>query len=215
MENLESLIEQNKKLIYSISKYFDGDKEDLFQVGVLGFIKAYKNYIPNKEVKFTTYAFPYILGEMKKYRRDNKIIKVNKEINKLNKKIEEAYTFLQQRLMRDPSIKEISMFLEIEEIYIEEAIKSRNFVQSLDDVLSTDNSLSLYDVLEDKTNISLEDMTSLKEALEALNDDEKQIINSRYFEDKTQTQVSNILGINQVQVSRKEKKALQKMKAYF
>lgn len=215
MENLESLIEQNKKLIYSISKYFDGDKEDLFQVGVLGFIKAYKNYIPNKEVKFTTYAFPYILGEMKKYRRDNKIIKVNKEINKLNKKIEEAYTFLQQRLMRDPSIKEISMFLEIEEIYIEEAIKSRNFVQSLDDVLSTDNSLSLYDVLEDKTNISLEDMTSLKEALETLNDDEKQIINSRYFEDKTQTQVSNILGINQVQVSRKEKKALQKMKAYF
>lgn len=215
MEILESLIEQNKKLIYSISKYFDGDKEDLFQVGVLGFIKAYKNYIPNKEVKFTTYAFPYILGEMKKYRRDNKIIKVNKEINKLNKKIEEAYTFLQQRLMRDPSIKEISMFLEIEEIYIEEAIKSRNFVQSLDDVLSTDNSLSLYDVLEDKTNISLEDMTSLKEALETLNDDEKQIINSRYFEDKTQTQVSNILGINQVQVSRKEKKALQKMKAYF
>src|SRR5574344_414980 len=128
MECLEKLLEENKKLIYSISKYFDGDKEDLFQVGVLGFIRAYKNYIPNKEVKFTKYAIPYILSEMKKYRRENKIIKVNKEINQLNKKIEEAINFLEQRLMREPSIKEISIFLEIEETYIEEAIKSRNFV---------------------------------------------------------------------------------------
>lgn len=215
MESLEILLEENKKLIYSISKYFDGDKEDLFQVGVLGFIKAYKNYIPNREVKFTTYAFPYVLGEMKKYRRENKIIKVNKEINRLNKKIEEAYIFLQQRLMRDPSIKEVSLFLEVEESYVEEAIKSRNFVQSLDDVLGIDNSLSLYDVIEDKSNISLEDMAALKEALETLSEDEKQIINSRYFEDKTQTQISNSLGINQVQVSRKEKQALQKLRTYF
>lgn len=215
MECLEKLLEENKKLIYSISKYFDGDKEDLFQVGVLGFIRAYKNYIPNKEVKFTTYAFPYILGEMKKYRRENKIIKVNKEINQLNKKIEEAINFLEQRLMREPSIKEISIFLEIEETYIEEAIKSRNFVNSLDDVLSEDNSLSLYDILEDKSNMPLENMLALKEAISNLSDEEKQIINSRYFEDKTQTQISNVLGINQVQVSRKEKKALQKLKTYF
>lgn len=215
METLEELLEKNKNLIYSLANCFNGNKDDLFQVGVIGFINAYNNYKPTEGIKFTTYAYKYIWGEMKKFTREDKTIKINRSIESLNRKIEEAYNFLTQKLMREPSIKELSMFTEIEEHYIEEALMSRNGIKSLDDTVGNDENLLVYEVISSKDSLSIEDLVIMREALASLDEDEKYLIESRYLQDKTQSEVSNMLGTNQVQVSRREQKVLEKLKHYM
>ena len=184
---MEKLIEDNKNLIYSIAHYFKNyqSKEDLYQVGCVGLLKAYKNYDPNNNTKFSTYAFSYILGEMRQYVRMDKGIKISRKISKLNLKIEKCYILLAQKLMRKPTNKEISEFLGIDEYLIEESLKSANPLMSL---------------------------LSLKEELQKLDATSKEIINLRYFNDLTQQEVANILGISQVQVSRNEHKVLRKIR---
>lgn len=115
-QSLEQIIEENKNLIYSISHYFENypNKEDLFQAGVMGLITAYKNYDASFNNKFTTYAYTYILGEMKKFVREDKGIKISRDITKLNLQIEKTSILLTQKLMRQPTIKELADYLEID-----------------------------------------------------------------------------------------------------
>ena len=133
----------NERLIYSITNYFKNysSKEDLYQAGCLGLINAYKKYDPNMNCKFTTYAYPYILGEMRKLVREDKGIKVSREISKLNLKIEKAYVLLSQKLMKEPSIEEIANFLEIPEYYVSEAIMSLNKIKSIDEPVNDSGSI--------------------------------------------------------------------------
>lgn len=213
MDEITNLILNNEKLIYSITNYFKNynSKEDLYQAGCLGLINAYKRYNPNMNSKFTTYAYPYILGEMRKLVREDKGIKVSREITKLNLKIEKAYILLTQKLMKEPSIEEIANYLEIPEYYVSEAILSLNKIKSIDEPVSSEGKeLTLQDIIGKSSNI--DDLILLRESLNKLTKDEKELINNRYVNDYTQSETSKILGMSQVQVSRKEHKVLEKLK---
>ena len=213
MNTIERVIKDNEKLIYSIASNFRNYKsiEDLYQAGCLGLITAYKNFDESRDCKFTTYAYPYIFGEMRKFVREDKGIKISREISKLNLKIEKAYILLTQKLMREPSLKEISDYLEVPEYYVNEAITSLNRIKSIDEPVTTDDkSMTLQDVIGKSTNI--DELLLLKDALNSLSSDERKIIDSRYKDDYTQSKTAEIIGISQVQVSRKEQKILKKMR---
>ena len=213
MNEITNLIMKNEKLIYSIANYFRNynSKEDLYQAGCLGLINAYKRYNSNMNCKFTTYAYPYILGEMRKLVREDKGIKISREISKLNLKIEKAYVLLSQKLMKEPSVLEISDFLGIPEYYVSEAIISLNKIKSIDESVNVEGrELTLQDVIGQSENI--DDLILLKESLNELNSEEKAIIDNRYMKDYTQSETSKLVGMSQVQVSRKEQKVLQKLK---
>jgi len=213
MDEITNLIMNNERLIYSIANYFKNynSKEDLYQAGCLGLITAYKKYDPNMNCKFTTYAYPYILGEMRRLVREDKGLKISREITKLNLKIEKAYVLLTQKLMKEPSIEEISRFLEIPEFYVSEAILSLNKIKSIDEPVNDEGrDFTLQDVIGKSENI--DELIMLKELLQGLNSEEKAIIDNRYMKDYTQSETSKLVGMSQVQVSRKEQKVLQKLK---
>ena len=213
MDEITNLIINNEKLIYSIANYFKNynSREDLYQAGCLGLISAYKRYNPNLNCKFTTYAYPYILGEMRKLVREDKGIKISREISKLNLKIEKAYILLSQKLMKEPSIEEIANFLEIPEYYVSEAILSLNKIKSIDEPVSSEGKeMTLQDVIGKSNNI--DDLILLRDSLNNLNEEEKQLINNRYMNNYTQSETSKLIGMSQVQVSRKEHKVLEKLK---
>lgn len=212
--DLKELIQTNQNLIYKIAHYFKNysNKEDLFQVGCIGLVKAYKKYDPTFNAKFTTFAFPYILGEMRKYVREDKGIKISKDISKLNLQIEKATIILSQKLMREPSLEELSCFLEVPTYELAQAINSTNNIMSIDEVITTDGKdVTLHDVIKDKET-DLDSLISLRTAISELNDFEKEIISKRYYSDMTQSEVAKQLGISQVQVSRNEQKVLTKLK---
>ena len=213
MEEITNLIMNNERLIYSIANYFKNynSREDLYQAGCLGLITAYKKYDPSMNCKFTTYAYPYILGEMRKLVREDKGLKISREITKLNLKIEKAYVLLSQKLMKEPSIEEIAHFLEIPEFYVSEAILSLNKIKSIDEPVSSEGrEFTLQDVIGKSEN--MDELIMLKELLQELNNEEKAIIDNRYMKDYTQSETSKLVGMSQVQVSRKEQKVLQKLK---
>lgn len=214
-ETLTKLIEENKKMIYKITHYFPKyeSKEDLFQVGCIGLIKAYQNYKEEYNTKFTTYAYPYILGEISKYVRDDKGIKISRDISKLSLRIEKANILLTQKLMREPTPSELSEFLGIDQETILEALTSHYVIQSLDEPIeSSEDSLCLYDKIETIETLDVDTLITLKQELQSLSEEEHYIINSHYMKDLTQSEIADNLGINQVQVSRKEKKILVKLK---
>lgn len=215
MNKYEEVINSCNGLIYMIiKKYFKGyDIEDLHQVGVIGVIKAYNNYKRNKEVKFSTYAYKYIYGEIYSYINNTKLLKINKENYSLYKKINEAKNILCQKLMKEPTIYELSCFLEIEPSIIEKVNLSMENIDSLDRTISNEGKeLSLIDTINDQKDYYNINYFVLNDEINKLSDLEKEMIYLRYYEDKTQSEVANILGINQVEVSRKEKKTLKKIR---
>lgn len=214
-KELEDLIVDNSKLIYSIiSKYQSYyDKEDLYQIGVIGMIKAYKNYKKDSNTKFTTYAYTYILGEVLKYVNENKSFKLSKEYLVIYKKISEAKTILTQRLMKVPSNFELSIFLEIDEQVINHIEMITREIDRLDRIINEDGkNLILLDTIKDEKAETSIDSMMLYEEINKLPSDERKLLKERYFLDKTQSETAKILGINQVQVSRNEQKILKKLK---
>ncbi len=215
---VETIIEDNQNLVYSLAYKFKNysQKEDLFQVGKLGLIKAYENYDETKGAKFTTYAFPYVLGEMKKLVREDKGYKVSREINALNAKIEQVYTLLSQKLMKEPSTLEVANYLEIDEQLVIQALNANYPISSIDEPFNLDGKeMTLHDTLADLEKIDLDTLIALKLCLEYLSLDEQMLINYRYMNDLTQSETAKLLGINQVQVSRLEHKVLKKMRQYL
>ena len=212
---MEQLILENKNLIYSMTRYFERfcNKEDLFQAGCIGMILAYKNYDESMGVKFTTYAYPYILGEMKKLVREHRTVKVSRNIQMLSLKIEKANILLTQKLMREPNNIEIADYLELPIEIVNEAINSNMMVYSIDEPLNNDGKVvTLQDTIGNVDNENIDDLISLRDELSKLTDFEKKLIETRYNKDLTQAQTAEVLGISQVQVSRKEQKVLLKLK---
>ena len=212
MDDLTNIIIENESLIYSIinkyTNYYDID--DLYQVGVIGMIKAYKNYKKDYNTKFTSYAYTYIFGEIIKYINDSKSFKVSKENRYLYKRINEAKTILTQKLMKEPSNYELSLFLEIDEKIIEDVISINQTIDSLDrEIMEDGKKIFLYDVVGENTD-NIENIF-LYEQLEKLTKEELLLLKNRYFLDKTQSEVAKELGVNQVKVSRTEQKILQKL----
>lgn len=213
MENIEKIIQENEGLIYKIiNKYKNHfELDDLYQVAVIGILKAHKNYNSEYKTKFTSYAYPFILGEVIKYINEYRNIKLGKTNTKLYTKILKAIEILSQKMMKMPSNYELSLFLEIDESVIEEIINSHQIVESLDKVISEDNNnLELYNKFG--YNDYYIDNYELISEIEKLTEEEKTIIKSRYYDNLSQSETGKMLGMYQMEVSRKEKKILSKLK---
>lgn len=210
---LEELIKSSTGLIWAVAKKFYGvDKNDLYQAGVLGVVKAYQNYVDDGKSKFSTYAYNYIFGEMYAL-ANNKEIKLNKDINRLLKMIELGKARLSQEIMRMPSNKELAAYLEMEEEKLEQILSYANSFVSMDEVC--DEERSLHEVIAEEESVSVDERLELKNSINSLDAIEKDIIKSRYYEDLTQSETARKLGITQVMVSRYEKRSLTKMRDYM
>jgi len=216
---MNRVIEMNLPLVASISKKFLNrgyDYEDIFQIGSIGLVKAINNFDNSFNVKFSTYAVPMIIGEIKRFIRDDGIIKVSRNVKTLARKIHFDKEALTKTLNREPTIDELSKYSGVEKEEILFAIESAASMQYLYDTIHQDDGAPV--LLIDKLSEKGEDDTdminriALKEALRSLDSKGRQIIMLRYFKDKTQVQVAKMLGISQVQVSRIEKKVLVLMK---
>lgn len=200
---MEKLLEYDG-LIYSIiSKYPKRyDREDLYQVSMIGLIEALKHYKSEYDTKFSSFAYYYIVGEVNKYIRENSNLKVSRSLIDLKKKILKAREVISQKLGREATNLEISLYLEVDENLIDEALISTDEVTSFED--------SHFDPMSyDNTSAEALD---LKNELEKLPERDRKLIYARYYNELTQSETSNILGISQVQVSRNETKILNKLK---
>lgn len=210
--NYEQILKDNEKMIWKLTNHFYGiDKNDLYQAGVVGLLKALKKYKNNGITKFSTYAHDYIFGEMYVL-ANNKNIKISKDILRLYKKIEETRYMLAQKMAKIPSNLELSEFLGLSLDDIEMACKSASSILSLD--IDDDESRSAYECISVK-DVDTDTKILIDDSFAVLNDDEKNIIKSRYFEDLTQQEVARKLNMTQVMVSRYEKKGINKMREYL
>ena len=199
--NINDVIEMNKGIILSLmSRFYNVDKEDLYQAGVLGLLKAYQNYHFDGKTKFSSYAYKYIYGEMYLL-ANNQSIKINHDLYKLASLIEKTRYKLAQKYNRIPSNEEISKFLNIPIKQIDDALLACNQVLSIDN----DVNLDVASIQDNDNNILI------KQSLKYLTDEEKEIILSRYYGDMTQMEVAKKLSWSQVKVSRYEKRSLNKM----
>lgn len=220
-DEMEALIKENNGLIWSIVKRFTGrgyELEDLYQIGVIGFIKAIKRFDTTFEVRLSTYAVPYILGEIKRFIRDDGPIKVSRNIKELSVKILELKKEHLNKTGEEISLKQISEILKIPKEEIAMAIESANPVDSIEGAIYQDNKndkvISILDRIstgEDEQTL-ISNRLTVKKLIEELQEKDREVILLRFYKNKTQTQVSKILGISQVQVSRTERKILNNMK---
>ena len=163
--------------------------------------------------KFSTYAYPYIVGEISSYVRENKNIKVSRDMVRLGKKIKEYIDKHYEVRGYKPTIKDIALMLNTKEDKIICALNSLNSVKSIDEEINKEGkAITLQDITPMKESVSKEDLIDLKDAFKYLSDDEKRLLIYRYYNDYTQKMTADTLGVNQVYVSRMEKKALTKMK---
>jgi len=216
---LDRLVEMNLPLVSSISKKFLNrgyEYDDIFQIGCIGLVKAINNFDTKYNVKFSTYAVPMIMGEIKRFLRDDGIIKVSRSVKNTARQLHYDKDTLTKELGRDPTIEELSVFSNIEKEDIVYALESANNIQYLFDTIHQADGapVLLIDKLSEKYEEDNEvlDKIALKEALRKLDAKSRQIIMLRYFKDNTQIQVAKMMGISQVQVSRIEKKVLKIMK---
>lgn len=218
---LATLVEENQGLIWNIVRRFTGrgyDTEDIYQIGSMGFIKAIRNFDLNYEVKLSTYAVPYVIGEIKRFLRDDGPIKISRSLKDLSRRIKELQNEYITKIGREPTINEIAKTLKTTKEEITLALESINPVTSIEENLysdnKTDNAINILETLsnnKDEENLITNKIT-INKMINNLESRDKQIILLRYFKDKTQTEVAKILGISQVQVSRIEKKILTQMK---
>lgn len=220
-EDMTKLLEDNNGLIWSIVRRFSGrgyEIEDLYQIGSIGFIKAIQRFDTNFEVRLSTYAVPYILGEIKRFIRDDGPIKVSRSIKELNVKIVELQKEYFNKHGRDITLDEISRELKISKEEITMALDSTRPVDSIENAKytdsKTDKTVSILEQIstgkDEQTEIT--NRLAIKNLINELDDKEKEIIMLRYYKQKTQMQVSKIMGITQVQVSRIERKVLDNMR---
>ena len=216
---LDKLVEYNMPLVSAISKKFLNrgyEYDDIFQIGCMGLVKAINNFEFKYKVKFSTYAVPMIMGEIKRFIRDDGIIKVSRSIKTTAKKLHYDKENLAKKLSREPTIEELSEFsgFSVDEILM--ATESSTSPQYLYDTIHKDDGapvLLIDKISKDKeADSKMIDNIALKEALKDLDVKSRQIIILRYFKDRTQVEVAKKLGISQVQVSRIEKKVLKAMR---
>lgn len=213
------LVEENTGLVWCVVKRFYNrgvEMEDLFQIGTIGLLKAIDKFDLNYDVKFSTYAVPMITGEIKRFLRDDGMIKVSRSLKELSYKAYLCREKLQERFGREPSVTELAGELGVEPEELMAALEASSEVESLHKPIyqSDGQEVSLMDRLPWRAEPEEEilDHLLLKELLGGLEKEERQLIYLRYFADRTQAQAGKELGISQVQVSRLEKKILKSMR---
>ena len=216
-EIMTKLVTENSNLIWSIVTRFKDrgyEIEDLYQIGCIGFIKSIKRFDTNYEVKLSTYAVPYILGEIKRFIRDDGPVKVSRSIKELSYKIKIIQNEYITKKGRDIQIEELAKLLKVSKEDIVIAMDSNNTVESIDRKVNDSDDLTIMDKL--KSNVDQEkdivNKITIKTLIEGLDEKSKKIIMLRYYRGKTQSQVAELLGVTQVQVSRLEKKILSSIK---
>lgn len=221
-KELEDLIKNNNGLIWSIVRRFQGrgyEIEDLYQIACIGFIKAIKRFDTNFEVKLTTYAVPYMLGEVKRYIRDDGPIKVSRSIKELGIKIKELQKEYFYKKGKEIAIEEIEKELKVSKEDIILAIEATKKPESIEGSVNSVNSksektINLIDKLSTDKNEEeiLTNKMVINDLIEELEEKDKKVILLRYFKGKTQKEVAEVLGVTQVQISRIERRALNSMK---
>ena len=221
-EARNKFINGNLRLVLSVIKRFKGRGEnvdDLFQVGCIGLIKAIDNFDLNQNVQFSTYAVPMIIGEIRRYLRDNNSIRVSRSVRVLAYKAIAYKEKFTKENNREPTIEEIAKELEVEKEEIAFSFDAIQDPVSLQEPVFNDGSDSIYimDQVHDTKNTDekwAENIT-IAEAMKRLNDKEKLIIDKRFFEGRTQMEVAEEIGISQAQVSRLEKSAINHIKRLY
>lgn len=214
-EMLNDIVENNSRLIWSIVKRFKNNKyetDDLFQIGAMGLVKSIKRFDNQYNVKLSTFAVPYIIGEIKKYLRDDGMVKVSRSLKELNIRIE-MLRKQYEKLGKELSINEIEKELKESKENILLALEANKEIKSIDEEFEDSNENILFNKV--KVESYEEDTIKkiiLKQELEKLDEKERNIIILRYFYNKTQSQIASQYGISQVQVSRIEKRVLLKMR---
>lgn len=219
LEAREKFIQGNLRLVLSVVQRFSGRNEsadDLFQIGCIGLIKAIDNFDITQEVQFSTYGVPMIIGEIRRYLRDNNIVRVSRSIRDLAYKTIQVRERLTKETGKEPTIEMIAKELEVEPEEIAFSLDAIQDPVSLQEPVYNDGADSIYimDQVKDVKNTDelwAENITIL-EAMKKLNDKEKTILNKRFFDGRTQMEVAEEIGISQAQVSRLEKSAIAHIK---
>ena len=196
---MDNILEYENLIYKMISQYKSFDKEDLYQVAMIGLMKAKKNYKDSENTKFSTYAYYYILGEINNYITASNPVKVSRDLLRLNKSLEQAKEVMRQRLRREPTSEELSIFLEEPLEKIQEATLATRQVESLDYAYEEEN-MDLYNSIGTQEMGMNDEILDLKNAISTLSKEEQQLIIARYFNDLTQQETSKTLGMSQVQV---------------
>ncbi len=215
----DQLVTDNFGLIWSIVRRFTGrgyEPEDLFQIGSIGLMKAIDKFDLSYEVKFSTYAVPMITGEIKRFLRDDGMIKVSRSIKEMGLKVKNVREELVYRLGREPTVEEIAGEIGASKEEVAASIEAGAEVESLYRSVNKndENSILLIDKIEEESSAQEELLNRmvLRDLLTALSDKDREIIIRRYYYNETQSQIAAKLGISQVQVSRLEKKILKQMR---
>ncbi len=214
----EELVNGNLRLVLSVIQRFTGrgeNPDDLFQVGCIGLIKSIDNFDISQNVRFSTYAVPMIIGEIRRYLRDNNAIRISRSMRDTAYRAMQAKELLTAKHLREPTVEEIAAELDMPREDVVLALEAIVEPVSLYEPVYADSGDTVYvmdqigDTSDDRTWL---DELALKEAIRGLNDREKRILNLRFFKGMTQIEVSAEIGISQAQVSRLEKGALDKIK---
>ena len=215
----DKLVEENMRLVYSIARRYLGrgyEMDDLSQIGSIGLIKAIDKFDTSFNVQFSTYAVPVIAGEIKRFLRDDGLIKISRSLKENLIKIKKASEKIGHSREREATIEELSSATGLSKEEVIMSLEADIEVESINKLVysSADTNMTVGDKIPDKKDEMEKKVNSifLRQVLEELDDKARQLIQLRYFQDKTQTEVAKILGISQVQVSRLEKKTLLKLR---
>ncbi len=215
----ERIINCNLRLVFNLIQRFSNrgyEQEDLFQIGTIGLIKAIDKFDPAYQVRFSTYAVPMIIGEIRRFLRDDGPIKVSRSLKETGIKIRYTQEQLMKELGREPKLSEVAEKLELTPEQLTEALEATQYLTSIHEELYQDDGDAIYviDQLADREDGDSRflDHMALEEVMDRLPDREKNILYLRFYKDKTQTEVAKHIGISQVQVSRLERSALKKVR---
>lgn len=219
-EAKDLLVQNNLSLVWSIIHRFNNltyDKEDIFQIGCIGLIKAIQKFDLNYQVQFSTYAVPIILGEIKRHFRDDGAIKVSRSLKELNSKIAQISEQFLIEHQRNITINELSQILQLPVHEIVLAMDSKYYPTSLSEPIyeKDGSSICVEDRIEDVQHFSVVDKITLQEELKKLSKKEQLLIQLRYYDELNQEEIAKIFHVSQVQISRMEKKIIEKLKKQF
>lgn len=211
----EALVSENIALVKYIVKRFLNrgvEYEDLFQYGCLGLLKAIDRFDPDYEVRFSTYAVPVIMGEIRRFLRDDGLLHVSRTVRDRGRRVVEYIQAYRQENERDPDVSQIARALNLESGDVLLALNSRRPIHSLSETVGEDGSLRLMDVLGQDCMESVDRRLFLSRLLAGLSQEERALIVKRYFKAQTQTSIAREMGVSQVQVSRMESRIISRLR---
>ena len=214
------IIKNNISLVYSLVnryKHTNSEKDDLFQIGCIGLLKAIDNFDPSFNVQFSTYAVPLILGELKKHFRDSGLVKVSRTLKELSISINKEKNNYYIQTGKDISLDELSLKLNVSKYDLIMAMETNYLPSSLEEPIyeKGDSCITLEETIKDESNRNIVDLLTLREGLKLLSDKEKLFIKMRYYQEMNQQTIANKFNVSQVQISRLEKKIIEKLKKCF